>query len=55
MALVTLRNNTGVPQSIVFNGKQVILDPSQEQDFIQAIADKFVSWGSPPQSFAIGD
>ena len=47
MALVTLRNNTGVPQSIVFNGKQIILEASQEKDFIQAVADKFVEMRSP--------
>jgi hypothetical protein len=47
MALVTLKNNTGVPQSIVFNGKQIILDANQEKDFIQVVADKFVEMRSP--------
>ena len=47
MALVTLKNNTGVPQSIVFNGKQIILESNREQDFIQAVADKFVESRSP--------
>jgi len=47
MALVTLKNNTGVAQNVVFQGKQIILGPHEESDFIQAVADKFIEIRSP--------
>lgn len=47
MALVTLRNNTGIAQNVVFQGKQIILDAHEESDFIQAVADKFIEIRSP--------
>ena len=47
MALVTLKNNTSIPQNIVFQGKQIILDSNEEMDFIQAVAEKFIELRSP--------
>tara|TARA_R110000744_G_scaffold61318_1_gene126698 strand:+ start:1102 stop:2025 length:924 start_codon:yes stop_codon:yes gene_type:complete len=47
MALVTLRNNTSIPQNIVFHGKQIILGSNEEMDFIEVVAEKFIELRSP--------
>ena len=47
MALVTLRNNTSINQNIVFQGKQIVLGPNEEADFIKPVADKFVEMRNP--------
>ena len=45
--IVTLRNNTGVPQSIVFKGRQIILDANSDGAYDEDIAKKFVENRSP--------
>tara|TARA_Y100000310_G_scaffold330333_1_gene401785 strand:- start:7 stop:930 length:924 start_codon:yes stop_codon:yes gene_type:complete len=45
--IVTLRNNTGVPQSIVVKGRQVVLDAKAEGSFDEDIAKKFIENRSP--------
>tara|TARA_Y100000310_G_scaffold119905_1_gene118646 strand:- start:1886 stop:2809 length:924 start_codon:yes stop_codon:yes gene_type:complete len=45
--IVTLRNNTGVPQSIVYKGQQIVLDASAESSFDEEVAKKFIENRSP--------
>jgi len=45
--IVTLRNNTGVPQSIVFKGRQIVLDANSDGAYDEDIAKKFVENRSP--------
>jgi hypothetical protein len=47
MALVRLRNNTGVAQNIVHEGRQIIMGPHEENDFVKAVADKFLEIRAP--------
>jgi len=45
--IVTLKNNTGVPQSIVVKGRQIVLDAKAEGSFDEDIAKKFIENRSP--------
>ena len=45
--ITTIQNNTGVPQSIVFKGKQIILDASSTGSFDEEVAKKFIESRSP--------
>ena len=47
MGLTTLRNNTGVPQSIVFKGRQIVLDGNAEQTFDADVAKVFLDMRQP--------
>jgi len=47
MALVKLRNNTGIAQNIVFEGKQIIIGPHEEGDYVKPVADKFLEVRAP--------
>jgi hypothetical protein len=55
MALVRLRNNTGVAQNIVYDGRQIIMGPHEENDFVQTVADKFLEVRSPLVSLVQDD
>lgn len=45
--LVQLRNNTSVAQSVVYNGRQIVLDPRDTTQFVKEVADKFIEMRSP--------
>ena len=45
--ITTIQNNTGVPQSIVFKGRQIILDASSTGSFDEEVAKKFIESRSP--------
>jgi hypothetical protein len=45
--LKTIRNTTGVPQNLIYRGRQFILGPNDEQTFEQAIADAFLEKCAP--------
>lgn len=46
-SIVTIKNNTGVPQSIVFKGRQIVLDAHGQGAFDSSIADSFIKNRSP--------
>ena len=46
-SIVTLKNNTGVPQSVVFKGQQIILDADAQKSFDSDVAEHFLSNRSP--------
>jgi hypothetical protein len=47
MALVRLRNNTGVAQNIVYEGRQIVLGPHEDGDYVKPVADKFLEIRAP--------
>ena len=47
MGLTTLKNNTGVPQSIVFKGRQIVIDGNAEQTFDEQVATMFLEMRQP--------
>ena len=47
MELSRIKNNTGVPQSIVHLGRQIALGPHETQQFAKEIADKFLENRAP--------
>lgn len=46
-SIVKIKNNTGVPQSIVFKGRQIILDANEVSSFDSDIAEHFIQNRSP--------
>ena len=46
-SILTIKNNTGVPQSVVFKGRQIILDANGQRSFDSDIAKHFLSSRSP--------
>ena len=46
-SIVTIKNNTGVPQSVVFKGQQIILDANGQKSFDQEVAEHFLNNRSP--------
>ena len=46
-SIVSIKNNTGVPQSVVFKGRQIILDAHGQGSFDSEIADHFIENRSP--------
>jgi len=55
MKLVRLRNNTGVAQNIVFQGRQIIMEPNEEADYHEDVANKFLEMRAPLISVAEED
>jgi len=46
-SIETIKNNTGVPQSVVFRGRQIVLDAHAQRAFDSEIAEHFLSNRSP--------
>tara|TARA_Y100000310_G_scaffold307095_1_gene348906 strand:- start:2370 stop:3299 length:930 start_codon:yes stop_codon:yes gene_type:complete len=46
-SIVAIKNNTGVPQSVVFKGRQIVLDAHGQGNFDSEVADHFIKNRSP--------